>query len=60
MVGDEPPPGRDHPTCAGAAGPPEHGQQAARSKRDRPGRAREQDDGLSHVGAAAGGALESI
>ena len=42
------------------ADPREHGRQAARSKRDRPERASEQDDELSHVGAAAGGALDPI
>jgi hypothetical protein len=35
--------------CARRAGPREHGRQAARSKRDRPERAGEQDDRLSHV-----------
>jgi hypothetical protein len=35
-----------------------HGRQAARSKRARPERAGEQGDELSHVRAAAGGALK--
>ena len=38
------------------AGPREHGRQAARSKRDRPERARERKYRLSHIRAAAGGA----
>jgi hypothetical protein len=47
-------------TAARRGGPREHGRQAARSKRDRPERARTQNDELSHVGAAAGGALDPI
>jgi len=43
-------------TGARRADPREHGRQAARSKRDQPERASEQNDGLSHVRAAAGGA----
>jgi hypothetical protein len=46
--------------CARWAGPREHGRQAARSKRDRPGRASEQDDELNHVRAAGGGVLDPI
>ena len=42
--------------CARRAGPREHGRQAARSKRDRPERARERKYRLSHDRAAAGGA----
>ena len=41
-------------------GPREHGRQAVRSKRDRPERAREVKYRLSHVRAAAGGALDLI
>ena len=40
--------------AARRAGPREHGRQAARSERDRPERAREIDDELSHGRAAAG------
>jgi hypothetical protein len=47
-------------TSARRTGPREHGPQAARSKRDRPGRAREQDNGLSQRRAAAGGVLEPL
>lgn len=41
------------------AGPREHGRQAARSKRDRPGRASELVYQLSHLRAGAAGALIS-
>ena len=47
-------------TGARRASPREHGRQAARSKRDRPERAREPHNGPSHVRAAAGGALDPI
>jgi hypothetical protein len=39
-------------TVARRAGPREHGHQAARSKRDRPARARELEDELTNVRAA--------
>jgi hypothetical protein len=45
-------------TTARRAGPREHGRQAARSKRDRPERASALMDQVSHVRAAAGGALD--
>lgn len=44
-------------TDARRAGLREHGRRAARSKRDQPERAREENYKLSHVRAAAGGAL---
>ena len=44
-------------TAARRSGPREHGRQAARSKRSRTERAGEEDDELSHVRAAAAGAL---
>jgi hypothetical protein len=47
-------------TSARRGGPREHGRQAARSKRDRPERAGELDDGLSHVRAAARRRLDPI
>ena len=47
-------------TGARRASPREHDRQAARSKRDRPERAREPHNGPSHVRAAAGGALDPI
>jgi len=37
--------------------PREHGRQAARSERDRPGGHARSDDELSHIRAAGGGAL---
>jgi hypothetical protein len=47
-------------TRARRAGPREHGRQAARSKRNRPGRAASRASNSANVRAAAGGALESI
>ena len=41
------------------AGPREHGRQAAHSVRDRR-RARESDDRINHIGAAAGGVLDPL
>ncbi len=47
-------------TAARRTGPREHGRQAARSKRDRPGRAGEETTQASHARAAGGGALDPI
>jgi hypothetical protein len=43
-----------HTTAARRADPREHGRQAARSKRDRPERARESTEQRNRVGTAAG------
>ena len=40
------------------AGPGEHGRQAARSKRDRPGGVASRQDQPNHLRAAAGGSLD--
>jgi hypothetical protein len=53
------------PLCAATiaarrTGPREHGRQAARSKRDRPGRAGEETTQAGYVRVAAGGALDPI
>ena len=50
---------RWRPRTPARADPREHGRQAARSKRDRPERAREPLYQVSHVRAAVGGVLKS-